>query len=582
MINTSTKHNMQIQSLTQLESGRQNFMTLTVGVPEETDRKTYIHWIFDVDRSGSMSSRGSHDQRTRLEHVQHTLINITEYLKTHAKETQSIHKVTIVWFSHETNSKSAPTLTFEITGDTDVTEYKSLITMVEPSGSTSIGAAIMAADLIIPKEVSYKTALVFMSDGQPTSGCCDHNSLCGMAKTLVDRVESATPHSMTATFIGYGTSEIGLMEKMAECTNSDYHCVESEEGAGVVYGEIAHNILNEQRKNVVFRIEGGSIYDFKTNKWTRELAVGNMASGSERVFHMQTTTPDELIVSMSYVDYKADQGAWEYETDVCKEVTQPMEGTINAEVEIYSIRQSVLELLSDARKWKQEHSFGLGRIALATPRMLRHANIPQPPSLQRQTNAPPIPTWNSSNGIPTLDPLPQHLLPPPPVTPDTQVRLPAPPANRHTSAPVVGSQARITHNQLDQDEDTTSYNELKMRLDSKLAFVKQKLRDMSIESKAAGILQMLTDDLFIAAESLDRPSGLTNIIARQTSQGTQRAYNTVNAADFNDDSHMVSASLTSPYAPPGTAACIRSISQPMTPPSSSGNCPSSVVSSPTN
>ena len=121
-----------------------------------------------------------------------------------------------------------------------------------------------------------------------------------------------------------------------------------------------------------------------------------------------------------------------------------------------------------------------------------------------------------------------------------------------------------------------------MRLDSKLAFVKQKLRDMSIESKAAGILQMLTDDLFIAAESLDRPSGLTNIIARQTSQGTQRAYNTVNAADFNDDSHMVSASLTSPYAPPGTAACIRSISQPMTPPSSSGNCPSSVVSSPTN
>ena len=569
---------MQIQSLTQLESGKENFMTLTVGVPEGADRKAYIHWIFDVDRSGSMSTRGTRDERTRLEHVQHTLINITEYLKAHAKDTQSIHKVTIVWFNHETNTSSAPTLTFEICDDTDVSEYQTLITKVEPNGSTNIGGAITAADMIIPKEVPHKTALVLMSDGEPTSGCCEHTGLCAMAKTLVDRVESTAPHSMTATFIGYGSGETGLMEKMSAWTNSDYHCVESEEGAGVVYGEIAHNILNEQRKNVVIRVEGGSIYDFATNNWSQSLVVGNMASGSERVFHMKTTTPDNLSVSMSYADYKADQGAWEHETDICKEVTQPTQGKTNPEVEIYSIRQSVLELLSDARKWKQQHGFTLGAIALPTPpRMLRQAAIPQPPTLQRQTNANPLPApaWNI-DGIATLD---SNM---PPATPVTQERLPAPPANRYSSAPVIGSQPSMIQNPMVQDEETTSYNELKLRLDSKLAFVKQKLRDVASDSKAAGILQMLTDDLFIAGEALDRPSGLTNIIARQTSQGTQRAYNTVNAADFNDDSHEVSASLTSPYAPPSAAACIRSISQPMTTPSSSGNCPSSIVTSPSN
>ena len=83
---------------------------------------------------------------------------------------------------------------------------------------------------------------------------------------------------------------------------------------------------------------------------------------------------------------------------------------------------------------------------------------------------------------------------------------------------------------------------------------------------------------FITIESLERPHGLTNIIARQTSQGTQRAYNTCNADDFNDtlSQHTVSDSYTSPYAAPSAAQCIRSISQPTT----IGNCPSTVVSSP--
>ena len=246
-----------------------------------------------------------------------------------------------------------------------------------------------------------------------------------------------------------------------------------------VYGEIAHNILNGARTSSEWK-EVQS--DFA--------AVGNMASGSERVFHMKTTTPDNLSVSMSYADYKADQGAWEHETDICNEVTQPTQGKTNPEVEIYSIRQSVLELLSDARKWKQQHGFTLGAIALPTPpRMLRQAAIPQPPTLQRQTNANPLPApaWNI-DGIATLD---SNM---PPATPVTQERLPAPPANRYSSAPVIGSQPSMIQNPMVQDEETTSYNELKLRLDSNWLQTKAAWGD----SKAVGISQMLTDDLFIA------------------------------------------------------------------------------------
>ena len=75
---------MMIKALNSVKNGEDNFMILQINIPEEEETRQYVHWIFDVDYSGSMSARSIKDERTRLEHVQSTLVNILEYLKLHS------------------------------------------------------------------------------------------------------------------------------------------------------------------------------------------------------------------------------------------------------------------------------------------------------------------------------------------------------------------------------------------------------------------------------------------------------------------------------------------------------------------
>ena len=554
---------MQIQSLTSTFTNANNFMTLTIKVPNEEERKMAVHWIFDMDRSGSMSTRGLKDQRTRLQHVQHTLINMLEYLKGHSKSTGSLHKVTLIWFDHETNKEECPTLTFEIIADTDLTQWIEMISKVEPGGSTNIGAAINAAEIVIPQAVMDKTVLVFMSDGEPTTGICNHEQLYKLTEKMINRLEVAKPCQMSSIFIGYGASQGGLMEKLANVQNGEYHCIESEEGAGVVYGEIAHNILKEQRKNTHIMVENGEIYNFKTNTWETTLNIGTMATGVERVFHLTSNNPTQLKVTLDYEDYKTDQNLWQHEKDETSEIIVPDSG-INEVVNIYNIRQSVLELLAEARAWKQENAYadvyhGIGAIAAPTTPPLtitrQFACPPNVPPVVRQTDI----ALNMPGSIPSLPPLPAGITAP--STPSTQPAIARPKNVRMTSAP-----ASSVFHEPEQPQDN-GYDALKLKLEAKLEYVKKHIRTLhekndSNLTKGIAILQMLTDDLFITMESLTRPTGLTNIIARQTSQGRQRAYNTANADEFSSQEHQVSDSFTSPYAAAPQVACIRSMSQP--------------------
>ena len=569
---------MMIKALNSVKRDEENFMILQVNVPEEPEKRQYVHWVFDVDYSGSMSSRSSKDGHTRLQHVQSTLVNIIEYLQQHSERTSSIHKVSIIWFNHETNASGGPTLTFEIDKVTDLSGFKEEICKVSPNGSTSISCALNAADVLIPQKVLNQTALVFMSDGQPTAGNCNYVHLEHMVQKIVNRVEESKSCSFSTMFIGYGSGETGLMERLASVGTGEYHCIESEEGAGVVYGEITHNILSQQRKNVVIDVENGLIYDFKFNEWVKTLRVGDMPNGSERVFHVKTNTPETIKITMDYDDFKSDQDLWDHETDVITHtnIIKPDEGKVNEIVKIYKIRQEVLELLSAARAWKTENPY---MSALDTPMMLRQPPaLAMPPPVKRQTNAP---TMLTNINIPSLNPL--SALPAPPPTPpsDTYIHKPSP--NRASSAPPSRKANTSVDSKNIKINIKPKYEVLKMKLEKKMADVKSYIGELTQENnqeyqKGIDILHMLTDDLFITIESLNKPYGLTNIIARHTSQGTQRAYNTVNAHDFNDtvSEHTVSDSYTSPYAAPSAAQCIRSISQPTT----IGNCPSTVVSMP--
>ena len=110
-----------------------------------------------------------------------------------------------------------------------------------------------------------------------------------------------------------------------------------------------------------------------------------MATGVERVFHLTSNNPTKLKVTLDYEDYKTDQNLWQHEKDETSEIIVPDSG-INEVVNIYNIRQSVLELLAEARAWKQENAYadvyhGIGAIAAPTT---------PPLTITRQFACPPM------------------------------------------------------------------------------------------------------------------------------------------------------------------------------------------------
>jgi len=550
---------MEIHSLT-ADVQAESFMTLTVQAPsgaEETKRN--IKWILPVDISDSMNTTGARDTRSRLEHVQHTLIRMFQYLKTHAIKTDSDHEVTVIWFNH-----SIDIWTVSITKTTDIAPLLEIVSKRQASGSTNIGNVLRKCDELIPSIPEKNTVIVFMSDGEPTEGLRDTASICNIMREMIDRVEKEAPCDLTPVCIGYGTgASPKLLESISsQSTNGEYHCVESEEGAGMVYGEITHGIISEQWRNVIITVEGGEIYDFAKDEWSKELIVGRIASSIKRVFHLRKKGDEELSVRMDYWD---SNDGWHKDSDSQNTIIKPSGDDVNRMVEIYSIRQEVLELLTKARKWKEQ------RMPEAYPGrgLVRNLvrNQLSPPPIQRQRAWPPIDDEDvMTQPVPKLDPLPplpgfitpQHLIrptapPPPPLRqPRSKIGL-----ARATSQVTSG----VSTTQVDYT--ALEYESMKVQLEKKIEYVKDYIKNHGDEK---GLLMNLADDLYITLQSLTHRNGLHYIVARQTSQGRQRAYNPVGVNELPEHAtlnHCVSDSLTSPYAAPSTAECMRSMSQPV-------------------
>ena len=123
------------------------------------------------------------------------------------------------------------------------------------------------------------------------------------------------------------------------------------------------------------------------------------------------------------------------------------------------------------------------------------------------------------------------------------------------------------------NENGVSFESPRPPVPTPAQLLKKKLLDKMDEIKAyiiqdgdeTGILGALCDDLYICSIALKSSRGLTYILARQTSQGNQRAYNALGVDDLEDDSdtdHQLSDNMVSPYASQQVGEVIRGVSQP--------------------
>ena len=248
-----------------------------------------IHLSFTIDRSGSMSQPCA-DGRTKMEHIIHTLENMIRifHQKTRSKISIRVHSFD--------GSIYVDVETIEDIGQQTQTELEAIILKVRqlsPTGATNIEKALIASnkhlDAYINKHPSTKVVQLFLTDGEISEGSTDKTYL----KSLVSK-------KYANIFMGYGLDHDALLLKSlaSEGLHNEYRFVDNLEKAGLVYGEVVHQLLYPALEDVSLFAEGCELYNYATNAWTSKLDVGNLVSEQHKIFHLRSTTPDRAQIAI--------------------------------------------------------------------------------------------------------------------------------------------------------------------------------------------------------------------------------------------------------------------------------------------
>ena len=309
--------------------GLLNLKALTSSITEEE-----LELIFTVDCSGSMSDMCS-DGRSKMQHIIHTLKNMVVFFK----ETPVLKAcITIYAFDD---------LVYNIVDRISVTDENfaliiSKINQIIPRASTNIQVALSHVNKKITQiktdHPTHAISHIFMTDGEATTGSQDHTVLA----EIVDR-------SVSNIFIGFGIEHDGALLKAVSA--GTHYFIDKLENAGLVYGEILNNIVYKLLVNVRITITNGIIYDFKNNVWTDSLAVGEIISESNKIYHVASSNPAECFALLS---------------------AQTVPDKINVEIiidrgedtdlSVYVYRQRTLQLLFTVNEFlKNKNNFDTGR-----------------------------------------------------------------------------------------------------------------------------------------------------------------------------------------------------------------------------
>lgn len=287
-----------------------------------------LDFIFVIDRSGSMDDKCS-DGRSKMQHIIHTLKNMIVYF--HENKHCIKTNITVFAFDDYFTKVIERTLVNEET----IKNIINKITKIYPTGLTDIEKALTEVGMYIQEiQNDHPNNLInhiFMTDGEVTKGSKNFTKL----KNMVNQ-------NVMNAFIGFGIDhDASLMNHISDNKNSSYHFIDAIERSGLVYGEILHGVLYKLLVDVVIYIENGLIYNYKTNKWSNNLFVGDIVGESNKVFHIVSNTPDDCSIQVSY-NYMNEPSILEVHKLI------PVN---NTDYSKYIYRQRTLQMLYDVKEY---------------------------------------------------------------------------------------------------------------------------------------------------------------------------------------------------------------------------------------
>lgn len=238
------------------------------------------------DISGSMSD-SCKDGKTKMQHAKHTLKNIVTAL---AKSEGASVAMATYGFDDKVE---------EIFQDTKITpenaaDLRNKLDQLEPRNGT---------DIYQPLELQAKRAAarqavnptlrqtnITMTDGQANQG-----------KTSYSEMATQVAPNCTNIFIGFGGDHnaVGLQQLADAQPNGSYFYVAEIEKAGLVFGEVIHQMLYTALTNITISAENAEIYDYKTNTWSTSIQVPSIVSEATKTYHLRSTTPKTAYVHVS-------------------------------------------------------------------------------------------------------------------------------------------------------------------------------------------------------------------------------------------------------------------------------------------
>lgn len=319
-----------------------NFAIMELEAPEQdvlsSDGPTEVHYVFNLDRSGSMSAPTPSDNSTKMEQTIHTLTNIIAWM---LKDTRNKHYMTILLFDDEVETIATDVLINSETSAIIIGQLQ----QVKPRGCTNIELALNEANKVIDTLLlqSYKNILhLFMTDGNPTEGNMDSNTLATLS--------AATKSKSTDYYIGFGLDHNSpLLQKLAGTHDKEYHFADNLETCGMVYSDILHSFIYNYEPTIILKADGLEFYNYKTNKWGNIYFVPSLAYSSSKTYHIRQVKETQQKATLTYAIPDKDPFKDPFQPEF-----QPLELTFkpddNVRVENYMWRQKTLEILYKIQK----------------------------------------------------------------------------------------------------------------------------------------------------------------------------------------------------------------------------------------
>lgn len=236
---------------------------------------------FSIDCSGSMSDI-CNDGKTKMQHIQHTMINILHMFAEYDSVKFNI-SISIFDDAYEL------LLDFTEINDTNLHEMKQKIDKIYPRNSTDLILPLKQSNIELKnRKMQYpenKQLHVLLTDGCDTCNDDVYKKL----ETLC----SETDHAFIA--FGFGVNhDANALSIMCNNINSDYGFIDELEKAGLVYGEYLHAVLYKIFYKLTITIENGEIYDWKTNTWSSSLMINHLDSGASKTYYVKTQDKNSI------------------------------------------------------------------------------------------------------------------------------------------------------------------------------------------------------------------------------------------------------------------------------------------------